>query len=234
MTGEGQGHIRLAPKQVRGGLNSSEVQQYSPVPGTRLPTRGHFSGAPTTIRSEHGTTSNLLPSNCLVPPGVTGRALSRTRLADNGTRQGDISGCLFNIGRRGCPRGEGTSADGEPLSSAPVCGKESRGLGGDARDLGRLGSGHGGRGRHGNRCLSLNNSRNVYGLTRGRQSATHQDGRHASGLGYRSTWDSNCPGTQGDRRDHFSTNRPRVSSRLHSPGDLPPDANADGYIHRNG
>ena len=148
--------------------------------------------------------------------------------------RGNISGCLFNIDRWECPQGEGTSADGEPLSSAPVCGKESRGLGGDARDLGRLGGGHGGRGRHRNRCLSLNNSRNVYGLTRNRQVATHQDGRHASGLGYRSTWDSNCPGTQGDRQDHFSTNRPRISSGLHSPGDRPPDANADGNIHRNG
>ena len=150
------------------------------------------------------------------------------------TVPGDISGCLFDIGGWECPQGEGTSADGEPLSSAPVCGKESRGPGGDARDLGRLGGGHGGRGRHRNRRLSLNNSRNVYGLTRNRQVATHQDGRHASGLGYRSTRDSNCPGTQGDRRDQFSTNRPRISPGLHSPCDRPPNANADGYIHRNG
>ena len=112
------------------------------------------------FRRDRGTTSNLLPSKYLAPPGVTGPALRarawraavpRARLADNGIRQGDISGYLFYIGRWECPQGEGTSADGEPLSSAPVCGKESRRLGGDARDLGRLGGGHGGRGRHGNR-----------------------------------------------------------------------------------
>ena len=192
-------------------------------------------------RRDRGTTSNLLPSKYLAPPGVTGPALRarawraavpRTRLADNGIRQGYISGYLFYIGRRACPQGEGTSADGEPLSSAPVCGKESRGLGGDARDLGRLGGGHGGRGRYGSRCL--NNSCNACGLARNRHVATHQDGRHASGLGYHSTWDSNGPDTQGDRQDHFGTSRPRISSGSHSPGDRPPAANADGYIRRNG
>jgi len=98
-----------------------------------------------------GTTFHLPPSKYL---GAASRYVAdapRTYLADNGISQGDISGYLFNIGRWECPQSEGTSADGEPLSSAPVCGKESRGLGGDARDMGRLGGGHGSRGRHGGR-----------------------------------------------------------------------------------
>jgi hypothetical protein len=103
---------------------------------------------------------------------------------------------VFIIGRRECPQGEGTSADGEPLPSEAVCGKENRGLGGAARDRGRLGDSHGGRGRHDNRCLR--DSGNAYGLTRNRHVASHQDGGRASGLGYRSTWDSNGLGTQGD------------------------------------
>jgi hypothetical protein len=178
----GQGNIRLASKQGRGGLNSSEVKQYTPCRGRDCRHAVIFQA-----RRRQFAQSMEPPPICPRRIIWCRQALPGGRLADNGARQGDISGCLFNIGRRECPQGEGTSADGEPLSSAPVCGKESHGLGGDTRDLRRLGSGHGGRGRHRNRCLSLNNSRNVYGLTRGRQSATHQDGRHASGLGYRST-----------------------------------------------
>ena len=64
-------------------------------------------------------------------------------------------------GARECPRGEGTSADGEPLSSAPVRAEESRGLRDAARDRGCLRGGHGGRGRRSNHCFS--NSGHAYG-----------------------------------------------------------------------
>ena len=98
---------------------------------------------------------------------------------------GDSSGSLVNIGRRAWSQGEGTSADGEPLSSAPVCGKESRRLDGAFGDRGRLRGGHGGDGRYGSRCVS--NSCNAYGLARNRHVSTHQDEGRASGPNYRST-----------------------------------------------
>ena len=240
----GQGHVRLASKQGRGGLYSREIQQFSPCRQRNTAVQPQVGGRDcrreVIFKARRRQSAQNVepppicpPSKYLALPDVTG---GRSAHAPGGQRHqaGGISGCPFNIGRWECSQGEGTSADGEPLSSAPVCGKESRDLGGDARDLGRLGDGHGGRGRHRSRCLSLNNSRAVCGLTRNRQVATHQDRRHASSLGYRSTWGSNCPGTHGDRQDHFSTNRPRVSSGSHSPGDRPPDADADGCIHRNG
>ena len=240
----GQGHVRLASKQGRGGLYSREIQQFSPCRQRNTAVQPRVGGRDCRHEVIFQARRRQFAQNVEPPPICPRRSIwrcqtlragaPRTRLADNGTRQGGISGCLFNIGRWECSQGEGTSADGEPLSSAPVCGKESRDLGGDARDLGRLGDGHGGRGRHRSRCLSPSNSRDVYGLTRNRQVATHQDRRHASSLGYRSTWDSNCRGTHGDRQDHFRTNRPRISSGSHSPGDRPPDADADGCIHRNG
>lgn len=114
----------------------------------------------------------------------------------------------------------------------PVRGKESRRLDGAVRDRGRLGGGHGGGSRYGSRCL--NNSCNAYGLARNRHVTTHQDEGRASGLGYRSTWDSNGPATQGGPEDHFGTSRPRISSGSDGAGDRPPAANADGYIRRNG